>query len=355
MNIQQLRIVTFDVGLGYEANYKSMLKASNGEKHEEEFTKKDSNFYNNLEVSVANKLAKESDIICLQKIKNLNRSFISTLQELGFVIHIGSKEGSATDQFIDCAIAYKKDLVEKISDISIKKIKDSVPLKESEVGCGKEMVGLIATLKENHCKIAFASIHNQVFQLYPDDCKEISYSKLDKRAKERSLDYIKKVAKKLAHCSVDCRVIAGNMNNNRGKNNYIKPFDLLEKRRGYKILEPSNDTSINEFDNHYSNNIKYDLKVIDYIFFSDCIRVSKKLINFISSFFFDKNYFIFEIENAEVLNGFDFQPICNCSDHKPVRAILEIKAQTQLSTIHKIWANFIRIFSRSNQKMNGSK
>jgi hypothetical protein len=130
-------------------------------------------------------------------------------------------------------------------------------------------------------------------------------------------------------CQADCKIIGGDTNNNL--DNYREVFDEINKK-DFTILESNEETNVNRFK-------LYKLRKIDYLFSSISAKFAKNWRTMIVSLFVSRT--MIQVGKAEVLKGFDFTMDDNCSDHKPIRTIVQIQ---QTSKIKQIWNEWCKLF-----------
>ncbi len=314
-----IRFVTFNMGQGWK-DYESMLSNDKPEvkkmkavlnveietlNQKKGLDKRDrfpstieevqKNLIARIEKIIAEKLARQADVIVLQEIVTLKRPFIKALKEQGFKLYTYD---DSLPRFSTGIAIRKEQFKENIENRSIR----SNSHRKDRIIYGQEITAIVVEPKHSNNKIAFSSLHSWGFQLYRDDKKIRSYSEIDRVYIKAGIEYLKEACDNLKDQTYV--VIGGDINNN--PQNQPKQFELMQER-GFEILEPDGPTNINRIDSDYRD------RTIDFIF----VRQSKE-----SSVSANATKVSLTKTAAKVLPGFDFTVEGNCADHKPVGTVL---------------------------------
>lgn len=292
-----------------------------------------------VEASTAKKLSQELDVICLQKVMQMSRVFIRTLEDNGFTVYPSKVVKEGSDDTFSTAIALRTELFTDVENVSI------LTARHGQGICSQEVAIVKAKLNNAcHSPLLLTSLHSCEFTLYNPKSQEYHpFSMDDSQNQEKAWFYIEEAIQGIYHNNEgrsSCVLVGGDMNSN--PQNYSRPFDRLKDAHGLKILEPVESTYVNSYDENYKN------RVIDYIFADYSCHVTdeeepsilKRIWNAIVNFFMEtRSYFI---TPAEVIEGFDFTVDGNCSDHKPIRATVSVPHP---SGIVMLWDNLMAQFS----------
>lgn len=153
--------------------------------------------------------------------------------------------------------------------------------------------------------------------------KKKVYYPNDEESQQFADVYAAEAVSLMKSAQTDYAIMGGDMNNNPG--NYAPTFELIEKSN-FTVLEPDTETNVNRFEEDYK------FRKIDFIFTLNK-SLLKRIAQAISSFF--RSTTVITTSQPQVVPGFDFTVEDNCSDHKPVKAIIMI--QQQESTLSKLW------------------
>ncbi len=282
-----------------------------------------------IETSVAEKLSNQCDVIALQEVVRVSRTFIKTLEEKGFKIYHYEKGSKFSN-----AVALRESLFEpQVTNVSI-------PSKSGKDGpiLGQEIAAVIAKIKNLNLEMTFSSIHSWGFQLYHPDQTDRQYGKRDLDQIKYGETYIKEAFNNLKRRSI--KVIAGDMNNN--PQNQPGQFDFI-KSQGFEVLEPNDITNINGYDPNYQK------RKIDFIFVAKPSAV-QRVCSAVASLFVSRASV--KYSPATVLEGFDFTLDSNCSDHKPVVTTITIDSlPSTISRIYKYALSFYHQLSEGRRKV----
>lgn len=344
-----IRFGTFNCGAGY-GDYRSMVSADPKEaekllakineakptNEQESFDIQDS-LQETIEKVVAEKLANQLDVICLQELKTEGRAFYQSLIERGFSIYrLEQIEGKQIP--LENAVAIRNGVFEKVENRSIAsqsfdlggRGKAEVSFKQRFGGYGKQIASVIATIAGN-MTLSFTSMHSWGFQLYAEhESRPRRVPAEEVTRQKQSVAYHKEATENAAQQNASLMtVIAGDLNNAPDK--YLEPFTHMENA-GYTVHEPDEETNVN-----YSEELKY--RKIDYIFTSEKqasptqSSFFRRMLTKITSIFYVSAP-ILTYSTPKVLEGFDFTVETNCSDHKPVGMTINV---TYKSSIARLW------------------
>lgn len=256
-----------------------------------------------IEISVAERLADQCDVIALQEMMNDDRAFIRTLKEKGFLIYSRTIERNNPS----AAVALRANMFVNGDNCSISS-------KSGKAGVyGQEIAAVTATHKDSNVKLTFSSLHSWGFQLYnPDQAydQEIQDVKNNDPNVRKGVAYTKEAFNNLPNRSLS--MLAGDMNNN--PQNQPEQFKFIE-RQGFEVLEPDQITNVNRGD------LDYIERKIDFIFVPKK-SLFQRVCSFVSSFF--ASTVSLTHSSAKVLEGFDYTFEGNCSDHKPLATTITV-------------------------------
>lgn len=344
----KINVATFNLGCGYN-DYSNMLSNSPAQNKLLEETEKDiendATLYSrqirdyglpndsyikgrkdglmyNIEKTVAERLAKKCDVICLQEVGNMSRTFIKTLERKGFKIYCVNP----ADEYFSTAVALRTDAFEKPVNFSIRSQSNIYNKKKPY---GQEIAGVTAKIKNSNLSMAFSSLHSPGFQLF-SKTQQKKYSNDDLQNIEWCVKYTREAIDNIKKIKSDFDVIAGDFNNN--PHNDEQQFKMLQEA-GYERLESDAPTNINSRDAGYRD------RKIDFIFTpaKQIYSLLARIWLVLTSFFISRTEFT--VSKAKVLQDFDFTIEGNCSDHKPVVTTIKISTQSKIAQIRDFFSD----------------
>lgn len=343
-----IRFGTFNCGAGYN-DYKMMASANPEEsakllkkineanpQNEAQLFEIMSSIQDRIEGVVAEKLAGQLDVICLQELKNTQRVFYKTLLEQGFSFYRLEKvKGHEREIPLENAVAIRNGFFEKVTNTSVASSSvdteystgDKISFEKRFFGYGRQIASVTATIFGN-LTLSFTSIHSWGFQLYGKDQERPDpLPEDDVRRHEQALVYHREATKNAARQKANLfNVIAGDLNNSLGQ--YDGAFEHMV-RAGYTTHKPDQPTNVN------SGELEFKHRTIDYIFTGSSGFLTR-VITKITSLFVSTPFVTYS--KPQVLEGFDFTVETNCSDHKPVGMTINI--QYKKSAIARLWERF---------------
>lgn len=339
-----IRFGTFNCGIGYH-DYKLMVAADEHEKskllrrieaenpiNDDQLFEIQKSIQENIEQVVAEKLASQLDVICLQELKEEKRAFYQSLIARGFSIYrLEQVEGVSV--VLENAVAIRNGIFEKVENRSIASYSiESDGTDEKEFlttsrfyGYGAQLASVIATIAGN-MTISFTSMHSWGLKLYAEN--EIgpkAAHTYESCMRKLSLAYHKEATENAARQGASLMtVIAGDLNN--APDQYVEPFEHMQAA-GYTIHVPDVATNVNHIEEP-----KY--RKIDYIFTSAQSSFFRRILEKIASIFYVSAPIV-TYSTPKVLEGFDFTVETNCSGHKPFG--MTINVTTYKSFIARLW------------------
>lgn len=259
------------------------------------------------EVKSATSLASSVDVILIQEMGNKERQFISVLENKGFRIVTPKRRVTSPEGYLcDTAIAIKKEKFVSIQEVNLEFPKE---LTEKFEPYGQDATIITAQPKNTNVTLAFGSVHSWGFQLYSPENTKKNLSKYDDGRLEKGKKYCNMIAEKLNQLSVDGRVFGGDINNN--PENQKSQFDEIRKR-GYSCLRIKEKTHVCYGDPEYPE------REIDFVFHKR--SWFDKILNVIVRLWKTTVEVVLDKTKEPIKFNSD-----NCSDHKPVIGLIEIK------------------------------
>lgn len=258
-----------------------------------------------VEERVALRIADVLDVICLQEVGTMTRPVVKTLRQLGFAIYPGKHLVEEAQEIFSTAIALRTDRFTSAHNISL------LTKNREKALYGQEIAAIVGQLSDSSITVAIASLHSWSFTLYhPLSTEERVYSLEDRERQAASERYVKIAMDLLQKQGADLSLMAGDMNNN--PENYPVVFEQI-KAGGYAVFPSYESTCLNRFE------VSYPLRVVDFIFPKGKKTSRESLCTRASS---SKNHLKITWTQPHVLEGFQWTPDDNCSNHKPVGMVI---------------------------------